>query len=397
MISKEQYEMMAKVGPGTPTGELLRRYWHPIGVAAELEGKGRYGLPKTKFIKILDEELCLFRDDKGRYGLLRNNCPHRGASLAYGFVEDGGIRCPYHGYLFDVEGECMELPDDPEGETRRHGLRTKAYPVEKLAGLLFAYMGPAEKKPLLPRWDVLVREDGTRKIHVREVLKCTWLNAEENSVDPVHTRWVHARVAKLKGLSGGGYYARQITKIEFKEVRGPVWAGILKIRTYGGDRPELEIGHPLLFPNMLMAPEGKNHVLHWRVPIDDTNTQIFNIAFTPSENGKKVKQTENPPVEYISSKDETGEYHMNTFHSQDGMAWETQGAQGEWRLYEQLGCIDSGIEAYRKMLWEQIEIVKNGGEPIGLIRDPKKNKIIDFKISTGQSRFSRAEEKMALG
>ncbi len=114
MFSEKQNEMLTKVGPGTPVGELLRRYWHPVAVAADLVGKGRYGLPKTKFVKVLDEGLCLFRDNKGEYGLIRDNCPHRGASLAYGFVEDGGIRCPYHGYRFDVEGKCTDLPDDPE-------------------------------------------------------------------------------------------------------------------------------------------------------------------------------------------------------------------------------------------------------------------------------------------
>ncbi len=300
MFSQEENEIPTRVGPGTPVGELLRRYWHPVALAADLEGKGRYGLPKTKFVKALDEELCLFRDDKGRYGLIRNNCPHRGASLAYGFVEDGGIRCPYHGYRFDVEGNCTELPDDPEGETKKHGLRTKAYPVERLAGLLFAYMGPAEKKPLLPRWDVLVREDGTKKIGVHQVLNSNWLNAQENSVDPAHTRWVHARVAKLKGSPHGGYYSRPIIKLEFEEVRGPLWAGIVKKRTYGGEQPEQETGHPLLFPNMLLAPQGMSLALHWRLPMDDTHTQIIQFEFTPSQDGKKVKQLGDPPAEYLS-------------------------------------------------------------------------------------------------
>ena len=259
---------------------------------------------------------------------------------------------------------------------------------------MFTYMGPAEKKPLLPRWDVLVREDGTRQIGVHQVLNSNWLNAQENSVDPAHTRWLHARVAALKGSPHGGYYARPITKLEFEEVRGPVWAGFVKKRTYGGEQPEQEAGHPLIFPNMLLAPQGTALALHWRVPIDDTHTQIIWFEFTPSVDGKRGKQSEDPPAEYLSYTTD-GEFHLDTFPSQDAMAWETQGARGEYRTYEHLGWIDSGIELYRKMLLEQIEVVKKGGEPIGLIRDKEKNRIIEFKeLSTGQSRVAR-EEKAA--
>ena len=392
MLTKQENDRLTQVNPGTPVGELLRHYWHPVAVASELEGKGRYGPPKTKRPKILGEDLVLFRDDQGRYGLLGDRCPHRGVSLSYGFVEDGGIRCPYHGYLFDVTGKCLEQPDEPADSTEKRLAKHKAYPVQKLAGLLFAYLGPSPA-PLLPRWSVLVRKDGKRKITVHPVLDCNWLNAQENSVDPVHTRWLHARVAKLRGLPGGEYYSRPIAKLEFEEVRGPIWAGILKKRAYGGDQAEQEIGHPLLFPNMLLAPQGPALTLHWRVPIDDTHTQIFWIDFTPSEDGREVEQPEDPPVEYATYKDESGDFHMESFPSQDAMAWETQGARGEYRLTENLGAIDQGIKMFRRMLLEQIEVVKNGGEPIGLIRDPEKNEIIDFTLSTGQSRFARSEQK----
>ncbi|HTM10081.1 MAG TPA: Rieske 2Fe-2S domain-containing protein [Verrucomicrobiae bacterium] len=387
MLTREENILLTSVGAGTPVGELLRRYWQPVAPAAELHGLGRYGLPKSKRLKILDEDLILFRDDQGHYGLLGDRCPHRGASLSYGFVEDGGIRCPYHGYLFDSGGRCLEQPDElPDSKARRIA-KHKAYRVEKLAGLLFAYMGPSPA-PLLPRWNVLVRQDGRRKIVVHPVLNCNWLNAQENSVDPVHTRWLHAHIAELKGLPGGAYYSRPITKLEFEEVRSAQWAGIIKRRSYGGSSPEDEVGHPLIFPNMLLAPQRQNWTFHWRVPIDDTHTQIFWLEFSPSHNGHE--STDEPDVEYPDFKDESGEFNLKSFPSQDAMAWETQGERGEYRLTENLGAIDRGIEMFRKMLFEQIEVVKKGGEPIGLVRDRAKNEIIEFQLSTGQAHFATA-------
>jgi len=381
MLSQETNELLTRVGPGTPCGELLRRYWHPVAVAAELTAEK----PKKR-IKIMGEDMVLFRDGQGRYGLVGEHCCHRAASLYYGTIEEDGIRCSYHGWKFDLSGKCLEQPFEPKESMFKDKIRQPAYPVEKLAGLLFAYLGP-KPAPLLPRWDLLLREDGTRKIVVLPVHQCNWLQIMENSVDPVHTYYLHAHQFKERGFSVGGYYYRPIGRLEFEEIRGPVWAGIVKKRTYeeGGDT-EAEVGHPLIFPNMLYAPQGPDLVMHWRVPIEDTHTSIFWLRFKPSEEGQKVEQPEDPPAEYLPSlKTPEGEYGMTSFPGQDMMAWETQGLIFD-RARENLGASDRGITMYRRLLQEQITVVQNGGEPVGLIRDPKKNEIIRFAISIGQAR-----------
>ncbi len=380
MLIREENELVTRVGAGTPAGELLRRYWHPVAVASELTPT-----QSKKRIEIMGEALVLFRDGEGRYGMVEEHCAHRGASLYYGFIEQDGIRCPYHGWKYDVGGKCLEQPFEPKDNRFRDKICQKAYPVEKLAGLLFVYMGP-KPAPLLPRWDLLVREDGQRRIVVLPVHGCNWLQAMENSVDPVHTYYLHAHQFKLQGHDLGGYYYRPIRGLEFEEIRGPVWAGVVKKRTYEDDEIEREVGHPLIFPNMLYAPQGPDLVMHWRVPMDDTHTYIVWMCFKPSEKGERLEQPEDPPVDYLPSMmTPEGEYVMSSFPNQDRMAWETQGQIFD-RSKENLGTSDKGVILYRKMLREQIEVVRNGGEPLGLIRDPEKNRIVEFAVSSGQAR-----------
>src|SRR5581483_4934678 len=151
MLSREENDLLTRVGPGTPAGEMLRRYWHPIGFAAELKKR-----PLKK--RLLGEDLVLFRDDAGKLGLLTLRCAHRGTSLEFGHIEDGGIRCCYHGWLYAVDGRVMEQPGEPSESNFKDRVRQRAYKVEELGGVIFAYLGP-DPAPLLPRWDVLVRED----------------------------------------------------------------------------------------------------------------------------------------------------------------------------------------------------------------------------------------------
>jgi 5,5'-dehydrodivanillate O-demethylase len=381
MLSKQDNETMTRVGPGTPAGNLLRRYWHALCPASEITSEK----PKKR-LKVLDEELVLFRDGRGRWALLGDHCPHRAASLYYGTLEPDGIRCAYHGWKFDADGKCLEQPLEPKETCFKDEVKQTSYRVEELAGILFAYMGP-EPAPLLPRWDLLVREDGVKKIVVLPVHKCNWLQTMENSVDPAHTVYLHAHQFKVRGMKGGEYYGRKIEKLEFEEVRGPLWAGVLKKRTFAQDgRMDEETGHPLVFPNMLYAPQGPDLVIHWRTPIDDHNTYVIWMTFRPSKDGARVAQPARPPVEYLPPlKTPEGEYEMTTFASQDMMAWETQGPVFD-RTKENLGYTDRGISLYRRMLKEQIRVVADGGEPLGLIRDAAKNNIVTFEVSRGQAR-----------
>ncbi len=359
MLSNETNELLTQVGPGTPCGELLRRYWHPVAVAAELTDNK----PKKK-VRILGEDRGA-GDSEERYGLLGESCSHRHASLYYGFIDSDGLRCAYHGWKYDVNGKCIEQPFEKDPEFKREVCH-KAYPVVKLSGLLFTYMGPPEKKPLLPRWDFLVREDWPRKIEVQPILNCNWLQPMENAVDPSHTRFLHGETFRRKGTRDASYNLRRVDHFYFE---GCEW-GIRKGRVFADG--EKEAGHFLIFPNILRHPGS----LHYRTPIDDTHTLIVRIIRLNPERVSRQNPDE-LPVEYVNTKNGDGEFHMETFPSQDAMAWETQGPVYD-RTTEMLGESDRGITLYRKMLIDQIRLVQQGGEPMALVRHAAQNRIIKF-------------------
>jgi 5,5'-dehydrodivanillate O-demethylase len=370
MLTLEENELLTRVGRGTPCGELLRRYWHPVAVAGEFTKE-----KPIRAVKILGEELAVFRDKSGKYGLVGEHCPHRLASLAYGRVEEDGIRCPYHGWKFDHGGRCLEQPAEPPDSHFKERIKHAAYPVESLGGLLYAYLGPAPA-PLLPRWDVLVWQRGKRWIVKESVIDCNWLQPMENSVDPSHLFWLHGDTAHL--MPRVKKYAEQHEFIRFEY-------GINKRRTTlplaTGEGPMVD-AHPLLFPTVLrhVAPYqgGHRHNLQIRVPVDDHHTQVFRVNFVPSDDERSLPEGA-VPWRYMALKTGPGEYKMNMVSAQDSMAWETQGALAD-RTAERLGAGDEGIIMLRKLLREQIEIVRQGREPMGLVRDPEKNQIIELEV-----------------
>src|SRR2546425_967120 len=186
MLTVAENDRLTRVGPGTPMGELMRRYWHPIAAASQLEEN------PTKAVRLLGEDLVLFKDRSGTLGLIGDRCPHRKVNLLYGIPEQEGLRCAYHGWVFNEEGRCLEQPyeeaEDP-GNSFKEKIRTKAYHVQELSGLIFAYMGP-EPAPLIPEWDLFAFKNVYRDIGV-SVIPCNWMQIMENSVDPVHAEWLH--------------------------------------------------------------------------------------------------------------------------------------------------------------------------------------------------------------
>jgi 5,5'-dehydrodivanillate O-demethylase len=386
MLSQEENELLARVGPGTPAGRLLRRYWHVVAAASGITEEK----PKKR-VKVLGEDLVLFRDRSGTYGLVAEHCAHRGASLYYGFVEEDGLRCAYHGWKYDACGNCLEQPFESAEAGYKGRIAHPAYPVVKLAGLLFAYLGPPEKKPVLPRWDVLAREDGVKRIEVCQVLRCNWLQAMENSVDPVHTYYLHSHTLKLKGNPDHvPFHYQRLSKIDFELVVNPAWAGIQKQRFFAGTEAKVEAPHPMIFPNILFVPVRSGYAMHFRTPIDDYHTQIYQFRFRPTTDGSIVAQLEDPPVEFVGTRNEAGEFHMEDFTSQDHMAWETQGPMAD-RAREHLGESDRGIILLRKLLRDQIRAVENGEDPAGVNTDPKKDEVIRL-IPEGYTAYAAALE-----
>jgi 5,5'-dehydrodivanillate O-demethylase len=372
MLTREENELLTQVSRGTPCGELLRRYWHPVAAAAELTDER-----PIKAVKILNEELVVYRDTTGHYGLVGEHCPHRLASLAYGRVDEQGIRCPYHGWKFDGAGRCLEQPAEPPEGKFKDRIKHVAYPVEYLGGLIYAYLGPAPA-PLLPRWDVLVWEHGRRWIVKESIIDCNWLQPMENSVDPSHLYWLHGDTERF--VPSVKTYAEKHEFIRFEY-------GIRKRRTTlplatGGD-PAVD-DHPLLFPTVLrhVAPfnegSGHRHNLQIRVPVDDHHTQVFRANFLPMESERSPADAP-VPVRFVQLKTGPREYKMNMIPAQDSMAWETQGSRTD-RTQEHLGIGDEGVIALRKLLREQIERVQQGLEPMGIIREPEKNRLIDLGV-----------------
>jgi 5,5'-dehydrodivanillate O-demethylase len=383
MLTREENQFLTQVGRGTPGGELLRRYWQPVAPSGELTAE-----KPIKAVRILGEDLVLFRDTKGGYGLVAKQCPHRRASLAYGRVDDEGIRCPYHGWKFAASGQCLEMPAEPKDTPMLNRIRQPAYPVQKLGGLLFAYMGP-DPVPLLPRWDVLAWERGKRRIDVQSVLQCNWMQAMENSVDPSHLYWLHGVTAHL--ASSVGHYEEEHDFLPFAY-------GIMKRRITPpkkpGDKGQID-QHPLLFPNTLRhvskskVTGGLRHNLQFRVPIDDVSTQIFVVYFEPSATERTASDADVPfgPFEV---RDEQGQYRLDQVLVQDAMAWESQGEVAD-RTQENLGSGDRGIAFYRRLLKDQIATVQKGGDPLGIVRDPKINRLIEFDVINERIGLSTPE------
>ena len=183
------------------------------------------------------------------------------------------------------------------------------------------------------------------------------------------------------------FHYQQLSKIEFEMVTQPNWAGIQKRRIFA-EGETAEAPHPLIFPNILFVPVRIGYALHFRMPIDDGNTQVFQYRFSPSKDGRQVEQPENPPFEFIATKDQNGEFHLDHFASQDHMAWETQGAIAP-RDREHLGDADRGIIMLRKLLSEQIAAVQKGEDPVGINRDPRHDTTIAL-IHEGYDAFSFA-------
>jgi len=184
MLTQEQNELICKVGPGTPAGDWFRRYWIAAGFSADFKPGGQ-----PKEVRLLGEDLVMFRDkEQGRMGLLGLRCSHRLTKLAYGRVEDGGLRCPFHGWVYDVEGHCLEQPAEPVSFADR--IRHPSYPCQELGGVIFAYMGPRDQQPLLPHYETLVRQDGGRQ-HYFDVSGGNYLQHLEGAVDTAHFSYLH--------------------------------------------------------------------------------------------------------------------------------------------------------------------------------------------------------------
>jgi 5,5'-dehydrodivanillate O-demethylase len=371
-MTPERQERLTRVGPGTPMGELLRRYWFPVGVSSEL-GAGR-----ALAVRLLGQDLVLFRTTTGALGLLDRQCRHRGTSLHCGHVDAEGIACPYHGWTFATDGECLRMPAEAPNADLLARAKTRAYGVAELGGLIFGYLGPAPV-PLLPRYDLFVWDGVLRDIG-RAELPCNWLQIMENSVDPTHIEWLHGhhlgQVRAASGRDSPPQYRRHHLRIGFDVFP---W-GIIKRRVVEGgseDDDDWRIGHPLVFPCMLRVGAGLQHRFQIRVPVDDTTTRHYWYSCYRAPDGAPLPEQPAIPVYEVPWRDADGEFLLDTVDGGDIMTWVTQGAIAD-RTRELLVGGDKGIVLYRHLLEEQMERVRQGQDPLGVVRDADMNRIIEF-------------------
>ena len=372
MLTAEQNERLTRVGPGTPGGELLRRYWQPLAPAASLVDK------QTLKVRLLGEDLALFRDRSGKLGLVAELCPHRRCSLAYGVPEDNGIRCPYHGWLFDAEGNCLEQPAESPNSTFKDRIKTVSYPVVEVGGVFWAYMGPGEA-PIFPRHDYLVQENTLRDIGVT-MLPINWVQAMENSLDPTHLEWLHMwygyynRTGQSHTDLGSFPQARH-AKIGFDVTD----YGIVKRRYYEGGSEEdhdWKIGHPVLFPNILKVGTG----LQLRVIVDDTH--ILHMLYnTYSFEGVPAPHQDVVPTYELPYQKADGTFDVSLIIQQDMMAWVTQGQIAD-RTVEHLGGSDRGVMLYRKVFEENLRRIEAGEDPMFVYRDDDHADVINILVDT---------------
>jgi 5,5'-dehydrodivanillate O-demethylase len=381
MLTQEQNDELTQVGPGTPMGDLLRQYWYPVCFERELDE-----FPVKK-VRLLGENFAAFKTPDGQYGIVAERCPHRGASLVYGIVEEDGLRCGYHGWKFDREGNCVDILAEPDSSPAfREKVCVKNGYAQALGGLIFAFIGDGEP-PEIPRYDAFVME-GVRDIG-HAMLNCSWLQIMENAVDPYHVEALHGNyfefIQNHEGKPMPGSFKNKHEKVAFD----PFEHGIIKRRLLVGQSEsddDWKIGHPLVFPYQMWVGGNGVFQMQIRVPIDDTHTwKLFYTVHAP-EGAPPPEQVH--AVDYeIPYQDEQGNFLVDYIEGQDIMAWVTQGEICD-RTIENITKSDMGVVALRRMFRDAMQDVKDGKDPIAVVREPHDR----IELPLERSKFGRGPE-----
>lgn len=372
----EQAESLAAISAGSPVGDLLRRYWMPVAGESELDEK------PVKPVRLLGEDLVLYRDQGGTLGLVDRWCPHRRSDLALGCVEEHGIRCSYHGWRFGEAGQCLEQPFEDTvrpGSTFKERVRITSYPVKAKAGLVWAYLGPGPA-PLIPDWAGF-HATGFTVVALTHI-PCHWLQIMEGFYDPVHVEWLHDRWSYR--LHGRAVPEQRPRHTEFRWLDFD-YGVVFQRKLEGSDQWLAD--RTVIFPNVDGAG-GQGWYLTWVVPQDDTHSLlVFRLTITSWKTPlgqvmvppKRVPEgTRVPAYRTQASFDpETGPTEDVKSHlvSQDITAWLSPGPLVD-RIREQLGRSDQGVIMFRRKLLDQARVAADGGDPQGVIRDPSVNRRI---------------------
>jgi 5,5'-dehydrodivanillate O-demethylase oxygenase subunit len=358
-MTPEENDMLTRVGAGTPGGEMLRRYWWPVWFEQKIENK-------PIMVRLLGEDFVLFRDGSGRIGMLDHICAHRRTSLQFGRVEERGIRCCYHGWLYGADGQCLEMPAEPPGSRLCEEVKQRSVPVQVAAGLVFAYLGPPPA-PVLPRYDLLALEECDRIVWASDDY-CNWAQRAENGMDPYHSMALHASVYPSIALKR--------PEVEYT----PTWYGFRTASQYPGGATN--IVHDI-FPSSTRRRNERagsipSDFFHIRVPLDDFKTMTFFVESRFKPQGPYKRECRgfelNEPGVYKRVED--GWWGLAS-EDQDRAAQEAQGVIHD-RTKEFLGTSDRGVVMWRKVAFDSIAAVKEGRDPHGIVRDAGRNDVIRF-------------------
>jgi phthalate 4,5-dioxygenase len=377
MLSREHNELLTRTDPGTPMGELIRRYWIPALLSEEIPAPD---CPPAQ-VRLLGEELVAFRDTNGRIGLLDEHCSHRGTSLFYGRNEECGLRCIYHGWKYDVEGNVVDTPAEPAGSEFKSKLTHKSYPTVEAAGMVFAYLGPWEQVPLFPNyeWTQLPQD----QIYVtKALLECNYLQGLEGECDSSHLSFLH-RDLRINDVVRNAPPSYETEDTDFG-VR------MVAVRSAGPGKQYVRVSS-FVMPVLGCVPAGnkdrEGYEVHIYVPANDTETWRYDFGFKRNrpvceeevhrrkQIGPDYRRIRNARNHYLQDRrvqkteDFTG---IEDFLNEDACATESMGPIFD-RTREHLGVSDKAVIAVRKFLINAVNGFRDGKEPPHIVRDPAKN------------------------
>jgi phthalate 4,5-dioxygenase oxygenase subunit len=386
MISQDLNDRLTRTGPGTPAGAVLRHYWQPAALSDELMS-ARPVVPVT----LLGERLVLFRDEAGALGLIGRHCPHRGADLCFGRLEDNGLRCPFHGWHFDRTGQCVEQPGEPEGSRMHEQIRAVSYPVAERNGIVWAYLGPGEP-PAFPAFDCF-RAPDTHVFAFKGLWECNWLQALEVGIDPAHASFLHRFLQDEDPADGYGKQFRDgvadteipMTKLLRDHPRPRIEVDdtdyglrLTALRALGDGRTHVRVTNQI-FPQTITIPMSREMTItQWHVPVDDRHCywySMFTSFGAPVDKAlmREQRLKEHRLPDYAPLKNARNNYGYDPdeqarqtytgmgldINVHDQWAVESMGAIQD-RTVEHLGKTDIGIVRYRRMLRAAMEAVEAG-------------------------------------
>lgn len=400
MITQEENNALTQTGAATPCGEMMRRYWQPVALSEELPSGGT-----PLKVRILGDELVLFRDDQDRPGLIAVHCSHRGTDLSYGRIENGGLRCLYHGWLYDVCGRVLEQPGEPGGGSNRHEIKHRAHPCQERGGVIFTYMGPGDA-PLLPNYEFLTVPEPQRHV-TKAFYNCNYLQGNEGNIDPVHLSFLHQhlsegrpalqRVVGDSGETDNTLLGRDIAPTIEVEVTD-YGLRICTLRDAAAGARYLRVTN-FIMPNLAAfggSTVGEGYAVHWHVPIDDKTHWkyifMFNRKRAIAPELREKNQADLSP-DYRLSRNAVNRYQQDraamttqsftgmgfNFQAHDAFATESQGSVQD-RTQEHLVTSDKAIIAARKLIMNAINDVRAGRDPMHVVRDPNANEFTHIAV-----------------